>query len=239
MTQLEPSRQRTAVLLSLEAARDVFAGVNLTVDQRIGLGNVMVQAQANVLAEQRLSWERVATRRHTRTQITVAMIALVGAICAAVIVASAYTASQRSTAASARAAQHSSVRNPTPRENAKPASTARANSELAVGAALLPGHALLSPNRMYRLTLQTDGNIVEYGPYGALWDVFHDNVIMKVTRLVMQQDCNLVGYAVGGSYSTDTGGRGTGCILRLQDDGNTVILADGGYPIWDSFDAMQ
>lgn len=237
MTQIEPSRQRTAVLLSPDAARDIFTtGVSLTVDQRIGLGNVIAQAQANAVAEERLKWERGAARRHNRTLITVAMITLVGALGAAWIGASAYYASHRTTTASARLPKATGTSKSASHQPPRSPITTRRRAALASGATLTPGQSLVSPNRLYRLTLQTDGNVVEYGPYGAVWDFYSAGVLSGISRLVMQKDCNLVGYGPEITVSMQTQGRGLNCVLRMQDDGNAVVVADGNYPIWNSFD---
>ncbi len=227
MAQIEPSRERTADVISLDVARDVFAGggVTLTVDQRLQLGNVMEQAHANAIAEKRLEWEQGAARRQNRTHLAVAMITMIGAIVGGCIAASAY-ASHRTAAPPAHVSQADRPRKPS------------VQPELGVGATLRPGQSLVSANHLYRLTVQNDGNVVEYGPYGAIWDFYSQGITVGVTSLVMQQDCNLVGYGAGGTASTDTQGLGSGCILRLQNDGNAVIVSDGNYPIWDSADAM-
>ncbi|HEX2087260.1 MAG TPA: hypothetical protein VHF89_16375 [Solirubrobacteraceae bacterium] len=88
---------------------------------------------------------------------------------------------------------------------------------------------LISDNGAYRLVMQRDGNLVEYGPSGPVWA---SNTYSPGARAVMQLDGNLVIYAWNGGpiWSTNTwwGGRST---LVVQNDGNLVIYGPNG-PTW-------
>ncbi len=54
-------------------------------------------------------------------------------------------------------------------------------------------------------------------------------------RLVMQTDCNLVLYdSARALWSSGTDRRGSSCSALFQDDGNFVIYAMGGTPVWAS-----
>jgi tetratricopeptide (TPR) repeat protein len=92
--------------------------------------------------------------------------------------------------------------------------------------------ALRSRNGQYRLELQRrDGNLVMYGPNNmALWDNRQDS-----DYLIMQEsDSNLVTYrrAHGAPWATDTVNSGADRLV-VQDDGNLVLYASDGVPVWD------
>ena len=95
---------------------------------------------------------------------------------------------------------------------------------------LRTGESLFSQNRAYELRLQTDGNLVVYGPQGPIWS--SNTVNSGATRLVMQSDGNLVMYTAGGSVPFATGARGAGARLVMQNDGNLVEYA--GPAVWAS-----
>ncbi|MFV0458373.1 MAG: hypothetical protein ACK5MT_06335, partial [Actinomycetales bacterium] len=82
----------------------------------------------------------------------------------------------------------------------------------------------------YRLVMQRDGNLVEYGPNGAVWSSRTND---PYSFLVMQGDGNLVMYSRSGGYrwSTATQHRG-GTEVRLQSDGNLVMYSNSGGVIW-------
>jgi len=101
-------------------------------------------------------------------------------------------------------------------------------SRVAPGGRLLPGQQVVSPNHEYRLVLQGDGNLVIYGPSGALWAA-HTNGPSRVA--VMQTDGNLVVYGSGRAlWASGTRSRGTG--LELRNDGNLIVVAPGYRPAW-------
>lgn len=84
---------------------------------------------------------------------------------------------------------------------------------------------LVSQNRQYKLTLQSDGNLVLYGtsPSRALWSsATYGN---PNAHLVMQTDGNLVLYSSAGKalWSTGVNPNKVGAnVLWLQNDGNLV-----------------
>ena len=97
---------------------------------------------------------------------------------------------------------------------------------------LFRGSYLRSSDGRYFLQLQSsDGNLVLYGPNGALWANSRSSDF-----LVMQGDNNLVNYAYGGGATWATNTSGTGAnTLFVQNDGNLVMYASGGVPIWDRY----
>lgn len=85
---------------------------------------------------------------------------------------------------------------------------------------LYAGQGLWSPNGQYVLTMQGDGNLVLYGPTGALWA---SNTSGSANRAVMQGDGNFVVYAGSQAvWSSGTDGRRRS-FLSVRDDGNVVI----------------
>jgi hypothetical protein len=96
------------------------------------------------------------------------------------------------------------------------------------------GGSILSSNRImlrntyirsadgrYTLWLQGDGNLVLYGPSGAIWANYRNS-----DMLVMQPDGNLVTYTYNGVATWSSGTHGTGANqLIVQNDGNLVIYA--------------
>jgi hypothetical protein len=87
---------------------------------------------------------------------------------------------------------------------------------------LLPGQVLESGNGQYKLTLQTNGDLVETSSSGGiLWSSLTQG--KTVTRATMQTDGNFVLYNGNTPvWSTQTGGH-PGAVLRLQNDGGLVI----------------
>jgi hypothetical protein len=55
--------------------------------------------------------------------------------------------------------------------------------------------------------------------------------------VVMQPDCNLVMYQIGSSdpiWATNTDGKGSGCHVDMQQDGNLVVYSGSHDALWDS-----
>lgn len=97
--------------------------------------------------------------------------------------------------------------------------------------ALTEGKRLLSPNGLYNLIQQDDGNLVVYGPGGARWSSNTHNAL--AARSTMQNDGNFVLYGPVGQVlwqSHTSGSPGAGLVL--QDDGNLVIYSSGGAALW-------
>lgn len=112
---------------------------------------------------------------------------------------------------------------------ADPASASQPPSTLAAGQTLGTGGTLMSPDTRYRLVMQNDGNLVEYGPSGWMWS---SNTVGSGSsnRLVMQTDGNLVMYTANNAVPFATGevGSGSSDSLVVQNDGNVVQYGSGG-----------
>lgn len=107
-----------------------------------------------------------------------------------------------------------------------------ANSLVLGNQTLFPGQSLYTPDRYYRLTAQSDGNIVLYTPSRAIWS--SNTYGKRFDRMIIQDDGNIVTYD-GNNYatwSTRTNSTG-GTIFRIQGDGNLVLYA-GGRALWAS-----
>jgi hypothetical protein len=100
---------------------------------------------------------------------------------------------------------------------------------LAVGHELDSQQYMRSSNMRYGLLLQSDGNLVLYGPgYHVLWY----SGTSGATRLVMQTDGNLVLYNINTSlWQTMTSGTGSTHAV-MQSDGNFVVYTAGNTPTW-------
>jgi hypothetical protein len=106
-------------------------------------------------------------------------------------------------------------------------------SWLKPGETLSRGQNLTSANGSYALWMQDDGNLVQYGPNGAM---FATSTYGQGARLEMQFDGNLVLYddAHQALWNSETQGN-NGALLAVQDDGNLVVYAaDQSTPLWDS-----
>jgi len=112
---------------------------------------------------------------------------------------------------------------------AAPASAGLPPSVLAAGQTLSAGSSLASPNGSFSLQMQTDGNLVEYGPSGALWSS-NTGGSGTSNRLTMQADGNLVMYTSSGAvpFATGEAGSGSGDYVTVQNDGNVVQYGNGG-----------
>lgn len=90
------------------------------------------------------------------------------------------------------------------------------------GETLQRGESLVSPNGLYRLVLQDDGNLVLYQKNEAMW--FTGTQGQAIKELVMQPDGNAVLYKYSGAsaWNTNTERNPNSC-LTLQNDGNLVI----------------
>jgi hypothetical protein len=97
------------------------------------------------------------------------------------------------------------------------------------------GWYLSAPDRRTKLVMQTDGNLVLYGPGSrALWWTGTNG--SGAERLALQEDGNLVLYRANGTPAWQSGTRGVDLnILAVQDDGNLVLYSgydDGIGPVW-------
>jgi len=103
-------------------------------------------------------------------------------------------------------------------------------SNLAYGEALYANESVWSTNGAYQLIMQSDGNLVEYGPSGALWA---SNTGIPGSWAIMQGDGNLVVYTSGGTPVFATGTAWSGSQLIVQSDSN-VVMYSGSTPLWAS-----
>jgi len=100
----------------------------------------------------------------------------------------------------------------------------RSTSVLPNGSQMVRGDAIWSTDGRFKFIYQTDGNVVLYGPNGAIWSNGKTNVAS--TRLVMQSDGNLVLYNNSTVvWATGTNGGNTSRLF-IQNDGNALILTD-------------
>jgi hypothetical protein len=108
-----------------------------------------------------------------------------------------------------------------------------ATSVMTIGSVFTPGMALFSPNGDYMMVMQSDGNLVLYGPRGPLWSTLTRG---PGSFLIFQPgDGNLVLYNEFDTplWTTGTGDRGASFMV-LQDDGNFVIYTASNTPLWAS-----
>jgi RHS repeat-associated protein len=100
------------------------------------------------------------------------------------------------------------------------------------GASWFEGTNIWSPDGRFEFIFQTDGNVVLYGPSGAMWA---SNTGGKAaTSLGMQSDGNLVEY--NGStpiWASNTAGDGPTTYLAVQNNGNAVLYNSSG-PVWET-----
>ena len=96
---------------------------------------------------------------------------------------------------------------------------------------LATGKTLLAPNGRYRLTQQSDGNVVLYKDTGkALWS---SHRFGHGYTTVMQSDGNLVTYTSTHHAVWATGTKGKHATYALmQADGNFVLYTAGGKAVW-------
>lgn len=112
---------------------------------------------------------------------------------------------------------------------AGPANASQGPTTLGAGQTLGVNGTLTSQSGAYRLVMQNDGNLVEYGPSGWVWSS-NTAGSGSANRLVMQTDGNLVMYTSAGAVPFATGevGSGSNDSLVVQNDGNVVQYGSGG-----------
>lgn len=104
---------------------------------------------------------------------------------------------------------------------------------LGPGQVMMGGDLIRSPNGAYVLTMQTDGNLVLYGPTGAVWDTGTWGnpgaiaVMQNVGNLVVYRSDRAVLWARPGSPVG-------GSRLVMQNDRNVVIYTSIGTATWAS-----
>jgi hypothetical protein len=117
--------------------------------------------------------------------------------------------------------------------SATPAFAASYTNYLNAGSQLNPGDSLWSPNHLYMLTQQADGNLVLYSEPGnkPFWASSTSGHGGSVTQF--QSDGNLVVYAPGHIAIWGSGSSGhPNSVLFMQNDANVVIRAPGNIPVW-------
>jgi hypothetical protein len=101
------------------------------------------------------------------------------------------------------------------------------------------GQAVVSANREYFLTEQTDGNLVLYkgsvtgGPHKVVWAMPAKTLPGGGAYALMQTDGNFVVYSKSQHpvWSTATA-PGAGAFLAVQNDGNLVLYSAADKPLW-------
>ncbi len=101
---------------------------------------------------------------------------------------------------------------------------------LLISSALSAGQSLASPNGQFRLTMQSDGNLVEYSSAGVVWA---SGTNPAGASAVMQDDGNLVVYDGSGNalWASDTGGN-PGAYLSLRNSGELSVVSATGVHLW-------
>ncbi len=114
---------------------------------------------------------------------------------------------------------------PTNTPTAAPTSQLNQTPNVGITGVLPVGEAYYSSNQAYFLIFQSDGNLVIYGPRGAVWSVGPRG---NGAVCIMQSDGNLVIYNNGSpTWWSDTHGN-PGAYLVLTDTGNLVIYDRSG-----------
>jgi hypothetical protein len=95
------------------------------------------------------------------------------------------------------------------------------SDRLSTNRVMLRNTYIRSSDGRYMLWLQNDGNLVMYGPQGAIWANHRTSDFF-----VLQSDGNLVAYAFGKGATWWSGTSGTGAnTLTIQNDGNLVLYS--------------
>src|SRR5439155_1051750 len=105
-------------------------------------------------------------------------------------------------------------------------------STLTAPATLSPGQSVVSAHQQYRLVMQSDGNLVQYGNGAALWSSLtygHPGASAK-----LQPDGNLVVYAPGNRalWSTGSWTAGGPTSLVVHDGGDVAVTLGSGKVVW-------
>jgi hypothetical protein len=109
--------------------------------------------------------------------------------------------------------------------------TAAYPTRLDPGQSLAPGESLESPSGRHRLSYQTDGNLVIYGPGGGEWA--SNTAGTPAGSAVMQGDGNFVVYDADGNGVWSTGTHGNpGAYAVMLESGNFAIMSADGWVLW-------
>jgi len=118
---------------------------------------------------------------------------------------------------------------------ASPADAASIGTQLVAGSTLASGNSIESPGGAYQFDMQSDGNLVEYGPSGPIWATYTNS---PGAYMVNQADGNLVVYTAKGGgvvWASGTNGQGQANLV-IQSDGN-VVDYKGSAAIWSTYTA--
>lgn len=107
--------------------------------------------------------------------------------------------------------------------------TAVGSNQLAAGSNLTANHYLQSSDGRYSLVMQSDGNLVLYGPaYQVLWATYTSGTSASYATL-QQSDGNFVLYDGNGNAVWNWGTSGSGATKAVvQADGNFVLTNSSG-----------
>jgi hypothetical protein len=115
--------------------------------------------------------------------------------------------------------------------------TFQGSDRLVTGQILRAGQYIQSKDKRYTLLVQTDGNLVLYGPgYHVLWSAGVGGQGSADSFLGMQSDGNVVLYKYRGGralWASNTVGTGV-TRLVMQTDGNLVAYTASGQAKWAS-----
>jgi hypothetical protein len=109
--------------------------------------------------------------------------------------------------------------------------TQRGTNTLRAGDRLMPGQRMYSSDGQFHLLMQTDGNLVVYGPNGVLWDAIGP----AGSHVIMQNDGNLVLLSATGSvvWNSQTGRKGA-THASLEPNGNLILYTAADKAVWGS-----
>ena len=104
---------------------------------------------------------------------------------------------------------------------------------------LAVGQSIQSPNGLFTLLMQNDGNLVVYGPFDGVDTVYWASGTngTGANRAIVNPDGRLEMFDAGDNleYSTLSGATTTvNPLLRLEDDGQVVIYRHDGQRVWES-----
>ena len=100
---------------------------------------------------------------------------------------------------------------------------------------LMSGGSLVSADKGFKLVMQSDGNLVQYGKNGSVFWASGTQGHNNIWAVVMQSDGNLVVRDARNQplWASGTSGH-TGASFIVQDDGNLVIYDVHGAAIWNT-----